>query len=137
MLYKLRFFITDVYNKLSELHNEFIQEIREHSSNLIVYRGQSIATDEFRTIQANVGNIMSINTFLSTTTDKDVAIMYAGNGSERPALESVIFEINVDMAIEESKPFANIQHMSYFHDENEILFSLGASFRIMSVDKLQ
>ncbi|CAF2116047.1 unnamed protein product [Rotaria magnacalcarata] len=136
MLYKLRFFITDVYNKLSELHNEFIQEIREHSSNLIVYRGQSIATDEFRTIQANVGNIMSINTFLSTTTDKDVAIMYAGNGSERPALESVIFEINVDMAIEQSKPFANIQHMSYFHDENGVLFSLGASFRIMSVDKL-
>ncbi|CAF4052276.1 unnamed protein product [Rotaria sp. Silwood1] len=136
MLYKLRFFITDVYNKLSELHNEFIQKSREHSSNLIVYRGQSIATDEFRTIQTNVGNIMSINTFLSTTTDKDVAIMYAGNGSERPALESLIFEINVDMAIEESKPFANIQHMSYFHDENEVLFSLGASFRIMSVDKL-
>ena len=136
MLYKLRFFITDVYNKLTELHSDFIQANREDFCNLIVYRGQSIATDEFQTIQAAVGNIISINTFLSTTTDKEVAIIYAGNGLERPILESVIFEINVDMAIEESKPYANIQHMSYFHDENEILFCLGTSFRIINVDKL-
>ncbi|CAF1029154.1 unnamed protein product [Didymodactylos carnosus] len=51
----------------------------------------------------------------------------------RPQFESVVLEIHVDQK-QLGKPFADIQHYSYNKDENEILFSMGTVFRIVSVE---
>ncbi|CAF4038634.1 unnamed protein product [Rotaria sp. Silwood1] len=77
-----------------------------------------------------------MNTFLSTTLNKTVAEIFCGDDRVRPHMEPVIFEIHVnDTAAEISQrvAYANIRNLTDFAEEEEILFSVGAVFRILSV----
>ena len=62
--------------------------------------------------------------------------MFAGNGEERPAMESVIFEISIDESEQDYKrsPFADISDLSMMGQEEEVLLSLGATLRVESVE---
>ncbi|CAF2738492.1 unnamed protein product [Rotaria sp. Silwood2] len=135
VIFKYRFFITDLCTQLKQLYNENISSLEE---TLIVYRGQTIGCDELEKIQQNINGLISMNTYLSTTRKKDLALMYAGNGSDRPLFESVLFEITIKKSIStKTKPFADITYMSSFGmGEEEILLSLGSIFKIQSVEQL-
>ncbi len=54
-----------------------------------------------------------MNSFLSTSTLSDVGLGFDGNGTGRPLIESVFFEIHCPIKIYPTKPFANIQKYSY------------------------
>ncbi|CAF1227445.1 unnamed protein product, partial [Rotaria sp. Silwood1] len=103
---------------------------------LTVYRGQSLDLIELEYLKENIGQLISINTFLSTTTDEEVASIFADDGTNRPAYErSVLFEMTMDTTrCHKSKPFADVSKHSYMKDENEILLSMGTIFRIVFVD---
>jgi tetratricopeptide (TPR) repeat protein len=131
-LYKLRFFLVDLQNQLQEL---FKSQFDHTSPTFIVYRGQSIAPSELQKLKDNVGSLVSMNTYLSTTKSCAVASTYAGNGSGHPFCESVVFEIEVDVK-KALKPFADIQQVSVMKDESEIFFSIGTIFKIESVDEV-
>lgn len=135
IIFKYRFFITDLSEQLKQLYNENISSLEE---TLIVYRGQTISGDEFKKIEQSIDGLISMNTFLSTTRKKNLALAYAGNGSDRPLFESVLFEITIDKSIStKTKPFADITDMSSFGlGEEEILLSLGSIFKIQSVERL-
>jgi hypothetical protein len=61
--------------------------------------------------------------------------MFAGNGEQRPFIESILFQIEIDcLLMKSSKPFSNIGHVSFIKDENEVLFSfieIYKSFKIL------
>ncbi|CAF4616670.1 unnamed protein product, partial [Didymodactylos carnosus] len=136
-LFMFRYFISDLHTQLVQLHSDYVALLEECDLNVIMaYRGQTITSDEFEKLEQNIGRFISMNTFISTTTNRDVAIIYAGDGSQSPELESVPLEITVDIHIR-TKPFANITEYSYFHDEDEILFSIGTLFQIESIKKLE
>jgi tetratricopeptide (TPR) repeat protein len=101
----------------------------------IMYRGQMIAREELQKLQDNINGLISINTFFSTTLSCIVAVNFSGNGMGRPQFESVVFEITVNQK-QLAKPFADIHDYSCNNGENEILFSMGAVFRIDSVELL-
>ncbi|CAF4196971.1 unnamed protein product [Rotaria sordida] len=96
---------------------------------LTVYRGQQLAASELEAFKVNINRFISLNSFWSTTKDKDVALMYAGNGLERPLIESVLFEMLIEINTSE-KPLADISKISYMLDENEVLLTMGTIFRI-------
>ncbi|CAF3300426.1 unnamed protein product, partial [Rotaria sp. Silwood2] len=50
-------------------------------------------------------------------------------------LQLMLFEINVNPYFN-TKPFCNIQHLSAFEVEEEVLFSIGSLFRITSIEEL-
>ena len=100
---------------------------------MTVYRGERLQPNELQSFQKNIGGYTITNTFLSTTTDRDVACIFAGDGSESPFIESVLLEIKVDTGVKTTKPYAPIQEYSYYETESEILFSLGTRFKIVSV----
>lgn len=131
-IFTFRFFIIDLHTQLA---NAAVDRA-DHSWHTI-FRGQMMSIDELNTIKNNIGGLISMNTFLSTTLDCQVACMYAGYGSSLPTVASVLFEINIDHADEVSldRPFAFIGSFSDKHDENEILFSMGSIFRIESVEQ--
>ena len=135
MLYilKCRFFIIDLYQNLKRLHSKFISKACKNV--ITVYRGQMIAAEEFTTLKMNVNGFIAINTFFSTTYTSTVALDFAGNGSGRPMFESVLFEIEIDSSLHKT-PFANVQHISRFNSEKELILSLGTTFRIESVDPI-
>lgn len=105
---------------------------------LKVYRGQQITTGEYAQWKKNRGKLVSINSFVSTTEDRQVALMFSGSGQCRPEQESVIFEISIDTSLTNCiPPFANISHVSAIADEGEILLAMGTVYRIESFDEIE
>ncbi|CAF1321355.1 unnamed protein product [Didymodactylos carnosus] len=135
VIFKYRFIITDIYKQLKKLYNESVLSLEE---TLVVYRGQSMSCNDLEKIKNNINGLISMNTYTSTTRNKNLALIYAGNGSDRPILESVLFEIIIEKNVaSDNQPFADIQHKSQFGmGEEEILLAMGMIFKIQSVEQL-
>ena len=137
IIFKFRFFIQQLFHQLKTQSNIYLNKLIENDiETLSVYRGQSIAFNELEKFRKSINGLISFNTFLSTTTNRDVAIVYAGDGSGTPIIESVLFEMIINPNRKQTKPFADIENLSYFQGENEILFFMGSIFRIELVEKL-
>ncbi|CAF1256756.1 unnamed protein product [Didymodactylos carnosus] len=133
IIFKLRFFIIDMYKQLKQLHYEqYIKKssLLKNMKILIVYREQGITKNELKILKENIGGLLSINYFMLTTLDKHVHI----HSSHHPDTEKILFQIYID--IEKcTQPFANIEQLSYFNLKSEILISIGSLFRIKSIKK--
>ncbi|CAF4105985.1 unnamed protein product [Didymodactylos carnosus] len=128
ILFKFRFFIKDLHDQLTALHSKS----NHRESTLTLYRGQGITTEEFEKMKQ--GAFVSMTNFLSTSTNRAVAVQFAQQSMNRNGVISVLFQmdIQVDKCI---SPFAAIEELSAVKTENEILFSIGTVFRIESVEK--
>ncbi|CAF1476857.1 unnamed protein product, partial [Rotaria sordida] len=130
-IFKFRFFIHYLHKQLFSLHREYAWQ-----KHLIVYHGKSLPVVHLRKLRNNINGLLSMNTFLSTTLNKAVAEIFCGDDSVRPNMEPVIFEIHVnDTAAEISQrvAYASVRNLTDFAEEEEILFSVGAVFRILSI----
>ncbi|CAF0979591.1 unnamed protein product [Didymodactylos carnosus] len=127
VLYKIRFFIKHLHYQLKKMHSQSTNET------MILYRGQAMSSEELdQKVKTNVGGLLSISEFLSTSNNKAAASTFAARNLNRAPLVAVLLEIEIDPTIQ-AQPFANIQAESYFDIESEVLFSMGAVFRIKSV----
>ncbi len=63
-------------------------------------------------------------------------MIYAGNGEDRPRLESVLFEIQIDNTNLSTSYFANISQFSHIPDEEEVLFSIGTICHVITINKI-
>jgi hypothetical protein len=88
-----------------------------------VYRGQFISPKELIKLQHSLGSMISITSFISTTKNFEIALIFSGNGDARPNFESVIFEIRLDESDlgDEASPFADICQLSSKQDEEEVV----------------
>jgi tetratricopeptide (TPR) repeat protein len=132
LLFIFRFFLADMYKHLQRLYLEqFSNDILPDTT---VFRGQLMTSEEFHSLKDNIGCLISINTFFSTTVDRSVAEPFSGCG-EDPNFLSVLFEIDVSIANSTIKrPFAYIGHISTKPDELEVVFSVGSMFRIEDIE---
>ncbi|CAF4627080.1 unnamed protein product, partial [Rotaria sp. Silwood2] len=129
LLYLLRFIIQDLCQQLDEY---------QYSSSIRVYRGQLILNDELNTLRNSIGELVSMNTFLSTSVDRDLALFFLGSSEELDNdLQRVLFEIDANPQINGTKPFADITRHSFMMDEQEVLFMLGAIFRINTIRHIE
>jgi hypothetical protein len=94
-----------------------------------------MSNKEFDYFKELRGNIISINTFLSTTRSMQVALMYAGKYHGNPLMTSIVFSIEKDFPVN-TRPYANISAYSLFPDEEETLFAMGSVFRIGNIRQL-
>jgi tetratricopeptide (TPR) repeat protein len=94
-----------------------------------------MTSNELKQIKDNVGHLIAMNSFLSTSLDYDLAETWAGSGEGRPKFESVIFEIIIDECKFKNVPiiFANITSKSNFEEEREVLLAMGTTLHIESV----
>ncbi|CAF1033781.1 unnamed protein product [Didymodactylos carnosus] len=134
IIYKCRFLLKHIYNQITLGHLNYLEKLKTYDVDSVkVYRGQIIHKNELENIQNNPGNLISMNSFLSTTTDSNVAEMFTGYGEvdlERKV--SILFEINIDLEIKKY-PFIEIEH-SEMQYENEVLFSINTIFEIKLID---
>ncbi|CAF0974270.1 unnamed protein product [Rotaria sordida] len=121
LIYLFRFFIRDLYRQLLEY---------QCSSSINVYRGQLMFHDELEVLKNSIGKYISINSFFSTSLNRDLALIFSRDSDQ---CEKVLFEIDANPQFNDEKPFANISHFSYFPDESEVLFMLGSIFRLVNV----
>ncbi|CAF1190958.1 unnamed protein product [Adineta ricciae] len=124
-------FIRDLNVQLAEQRKIFVKQ--QSKSFIKVYRGQFISKDEVNRLKSGIGQLIAMNSFLSTSTNRKKALEFA---TSRPppndTLTSILLEIHVNLYAK-SKPFADIRTLSAFPEEEEILFMLGCVFRIDNI----
>ncbi|UJR24166.1 hypothetical protein I4U23_027132 [Adineta vaga] len=126
-LYQLRYFIKDLHLQLKKYHAEFC--LNSLHETLTVYRGVGLPIDVFEKLKP--GHLVSFSEFLSTSKRQDLAKIYVRNDDDN--MQAILFEIELNCAIQTSTPFADISGQSQFDIEKEILFSMGSVFRIESL----
>ncbi|CAF1379550.1 unnamed protein product [Rotaria sordida] len=133
-IFKLRYFIQDLHNQLALMQVDYLKRLKRYNSPVVkLYRGQIMTRDKLEnTFRVNKGNLISMNNFLSTTTDRYVARLFASDGyvQNLETEVSVLYEIEIDTRLSHSVPFAELADQSIFEHEDEVLFSMGAVFRI-------
>ncbi|CAF1357646.1 unnamed protein product, partial [Didymodactylos carnosus] len=128
LLFSMRFFIKDISQQLTDEHRKFARK----KGVIRAYRGQAVATEEMNKLRCGEGQLISFNSFLSTSLNKDEALIFARQIVSSDTLQRVFFEIKVDTRLE-TRAFADISDMSYFQSEKEVLFTLGSVFRLENV----
>jgi hypothetical protein len=89
---------------------------------------------EVQQLRHSMGQLISMNSFLSTTVDREVAVIFSGDtGVPNNDFQPVLFEITADPEIAGIKPFADITPFSYMEDEDEVLMMLGSIFRLVDL----
>ncbi len=129
VLLPCRFFIRDLFHQLKQLQRQ------QPFTPLPVYRGQLISSEELGILMSLEGHIISMNSFLSTTLNRAVALFLLGDltHGRDDELHVVLFEIDLQPCFDDRVPFANISGKSEFPEEEEVLIMLNALFRIQNL----
>ncbi|CAF4614737.1 unnamed protein product, partial [Rotaria sp. Silwood2] len=126
LIYAFRYFIIDLCAQIEQRsHN------RKTSDILNLYRGQQIPNEEFDKFKKNIGTLISPNGFFSTSRNEKVALMYAGRSLNQ--MTAVLFKIKVDPKLK-SIICGDIEDITAFKGEDEVLFSIGTTFYIDSIE---
>lgn len=129
-IYIFRRFIIDLHWELTKL----AKKLETEQDTLQLYRGKKLRTTVIQQLKDNIGALISMNGFLSTTYSRTTAKdIFAGIGENRPNYESVLFEFSIDQT-EITRTYAHIAEQSEFLQEQEVLFSIGSVWRIDSVE---
>jgi tetratricopeptide (TPR) repeat protein len=78
---------------------------------------------------------MSFNNFLSTSKDRNVSLRFARSALADPDSVGILFVMTIDLS-KSKTPFASINGISYFPDEDEVLFSMHSVFRIHDIKSM-
>jgi hypothetical protein len=135
MMFKLRYFLTDLYVQLGDLYEQ-TYTLYNTSKFEKLYRGQLISKTEFEYIKQLQNHIISINTFLSTTASLQIALAFVSGSSNNIDSIPIVFCIETKSYVKHKRPYANISSFSICRDEEEVLFAMGSLFRIQSIEKL-
>ncbi|CAF3396460.1 unnamed protein product [Rotaria sp. Silwood1] len=130
-IYSYRYIIKLLCRQLKTLHKEYKKSIS--NNRLHLYRGQRLKLSLILLISNHINDLISLNSFVSTTLEEDVAKKFC-LGRSKNNDEAVIFEIDIDLNSEQNIPFADIRDVSRYPEEEEILISIGSVFRIISVN---
>ena len=124
-IYPYRYFIDYLYAELLSIDRQDCEDF----DNLIVFRGQSITPIELKYFQNYVGQLLTLSSFTSTTIDPNLALEFA---SATENMISVIFEMHLNIALDNTRPFAYVGSYSVMPNELEVLISMGTIFELIS-----
>ncbi|CAF0992042.1 unnamed protein product [Didymodactylos carnosus] len=132
LLFSFRFLIRDIHTQLSEQYR-----LQQHADSISTfYRGQMLTSNELQQMKDNIGSLISMNSFLSTSVNRYQALSFALSSTASDISQIILFEIKARQypsPIATTKPFANISSISYFENEEETLFMFGSIFRLDNI----
>jgi hypothetical protein len=125
LLYRFGFFIRDLHRQLKQT---------QCSKTIHVYRGELMPKEQVQQLKHSVGQLISINSFLSTTIDREVAVIFSGDTeATKTDVQPVLFEIEADPRAAGVKPFGDISSFTYMSNEKEVMMMLGSIFRLRQI----
>ncbi|CAF1056517.1 unnamed protein product [Adineta steineri] len=125
---KIGFFLSDLHYQIAQLHEQQFGD-RNFSNRFIVYRGQGLSKTDFEQMVKTMGGLISFNNFLSTSKNREVSQTFSRHASSNPDMVGVLFVMTINPA-QSTTPFASVNEMGYFREEDEILFAMNTIFRI-------
>ena len=115
------------------------------ASDTMLYRGAQIGKDEIVKIKDYLknkteglpGSIVFSRPFLSFTKDRDVAISFLISGSSSDNLSKILFVLEKDDSIGYNiSTHCDLEHLSFFQSEKEVLFFPFSSFEIKDLKEI-
>lgn len=129
VLYQFRFYIMD----LSEQLEKKFQKLKETQKDILrLYRGLKLGKDEIEGVQQSIGNLISTNGYLSTSSERSVAYGFATKPAKRDNIVRALFEYQVDLNAVKKIVIADIREYSAFPEEAEVLVDIGEKKRMFS-----
>ncbi|CAF0723081.1 unnamed protein product [Adineta steineri] len=128
IIVRMGFFISDLHRDIQRLHSEQFPG-QQFGKTFIVYRGQCLSKDAFTEMTKTKGGLLSFNNFLSTSTNRDVSLLFVPQAAANLNLVGILFVISIN-SIDSTTPFASVSGVSHFQIEDEVLFSMHTVFRI-------
>jgi hypothetical protein len=136
LIIKIGFFIDDLHRHIEQLHKEQFGHASAGNS-FTVFRGQGLPKTEFEQMTKAKGGLLSFNSFLSTSKDREISLNFAHRAMTNPDLVGIIFVMAIDPA-KSTTPFASINGVGYFENkEDEVLFSMHTVFRICEITPVE
>ena len=133
-LYTFRVYITHLRARIAHENEKLRRTCCNAKSNIIrLYRGLKMTQGEINQMFDNVGGIVSMNGFFSTSRDIEQAIQFALKKSQRHDVVGVLLEVEGDINLDKMI-FADIAQYSAFPKEQEVLFDLATIFKIVHVE---
>ena len=137
---------TDVYEKISyytarlmhSLNNYGLEQKKYFKKNVYLYRGEKKKYTYLLPYERAIGKIIVISSFTSTSQNMFQAENWGGRNKSRDIYSqngkfSVVYKIK-NNAIENSIPCGiNIQNVSEYYDEEEVVFQPFSFYRVKSV----
>jgi tetratricopeptide (TPR) repeat protein len=131
IIIRMGFFIGDLHRDVEKLHSEQFGGHRT-GEKFTVYRGQGLSEEDFKQMTKTKGGLISFNNFLSTSKKRHVPFGFAGEAAKNPDLVGILFIMTID-PVQSTTPFASIRDVSYFPEEDEVLFAMHTIFRINDI----
>lgn len=131
-LNKFRYFISCIHIQLQHEHSLFIQN-RIQKPIFYLYSGRLMTTVGLKSLRIYLGKVIFFAGFIMANSDKNKAIQSVHRCQPSDNEIRVLFRIDIDARIKNTKPFADITHLTDEHHEKDILIMFGASFRLMNV----
>ncbi|CAF1082382.1 unnamed protein product [Adineta steineri] len=128
IIVRIGFFIKDLHCDIQRLHSEQFDD-HQSGTTFTVYRGQGLSKEDFTEMTKTKGGLLSFNSFLSTSKNRDVSLNFAQQATTNLDLVGILFVISINPT-NSTTPFASVSDVSYFHTEDEVLFSMHTIFRI-------
>ena len=132
-IFMMRLLIRDIHRQIRQCH----QPLTEPKT---LYRGQCLPCAEFEQLRLTAGSLYSFNSFLSTSTNYDVAYHFAESSrcTDKPVKVGVLFRIRIDPNAYHYATFASVADVCSYEDaEEEIIFTTNTIFRIGSIRQLE
>ncbi|CAF1383398.1 unnamed protein product [Adineta steineri] len=134
IIVRMGFFINDLHRDIQRLHSEQFDD-HQSSKTFTVYRGQGLSKEDFTEMTKTKGGLLSFNNFLSTSRNRDVSLNFAQQAATNPDRVGILFIMSIN-SVCSTTPFASVTNVSYFHTEDEVLFSMHTIFRIGDIEPM-
>ena len=135
LIIKLGFFIVDLHRQIEQLYQKQLTTL-SFNQTFTVYRGQGMDQASLEKIEASKGGLLSFNSFLSTSRNRQTSLQFAELGLARTSVAGVLFVMTIDPT-QSNTPFASVVDVGYFGArEDEVLFSMNTVFRISKISFL-
>ncbi|CAF1498306.1 unnamed protein product [Adineta ricciae] len=134
LIIRMGFFINDLHQHIQQLYSEQFGEGKCIES-FTVYHGRKLSKADFDRITKNKNDLISFNSFLSTSKDYQFTLRLAQNFITDSNFVAVFFVVTINPN-QPTTPFASTAEISENQDEDEILFSINPVFRVEEVKLL-
>ncbi|CAF3329455.1 unnamed protein product [Rotaria sp. Silwood2] len=137
-IYIFRDHIVDIHKALRKAAKNYRLQLRRQGvQSLVVYRGTTMSKSNYEVLELyGINRYICLNGFVSTTTDEEVAKIYAasndGSTISSDNVVSVIYVVTIETDNEEVV-FINVSDSSAIIDEREILFDIGTTFKVNKI----
>ncbi|CAF1200789.1 unnamed protein product [Rotaria sordida] len=131
VLFQFRFYIID----LSEQLELKFQELKEKQKDILkLYRAIQLSQDELTNYQNSIGNLISNNEYLSTSSQRSVAYDFLTKFTKQEGIVHALVEYSVNLNVVQKITIADVRQYSAFPEETEFVVDIEGLFQIDSYE---